>query len=203
MLGQAQMGGAKPPIEDPDGPEDASPEEQEVYQNFVEAGMEVIMTPEGEPEQAIMETLKGNYPGPLAQLFADADPPLRPLDAAPIDPLAVAAVSVILEIENILGDSDVDLANEIVFHAGKELIEVLGETSENAKIHNYDENDLEVAFYRAIDLYRISSKRIDNAGLSQEFEQFVAANQEGEFAGLDQGEERQPQAQPQPAPGAV
>lgn len=187
MLGSSQMKGGgetgkKPPIEDPNGEDPrqpASEEEQAQYQAYVEAGLEVIMTEDGRPEDWVLGLLRGEYDANAEQRFAEADPPLRPLDQAPIDPLAVAAVSVLLEIEDIAGQGGAELADEIVYNGGSEIMSVLAEASEAAGVYDYNESDLEVAFYRAVDLYRITSNRIDPENLKKEFGAFVAAEQGG------------------------
>lgn len=187
MLGSAQMNGGgepakKPPIEDPNGEDPrqpASEEEQAQYQAYVEAGLEVVMTEDGKPEDWVLGLLRGEYDDNAQKRFAEADPPLRPLDQAPIDPLAVTAVSVLLEIEDIAGQGGAELADEIRFNGGAEIMSVLAEASEAAGIHDYSEDDLEVAFYRAVDLYRITSNLVDPENLKREFGAFVAAEQGG------------------------
>lgn len=187
MLGSAQMSGGaepakKPPIEDPNGDDPrqpASEEEQAAYQAYVEAGIEVIMTEDGQPEDWVLGLLRGEYDENAQKRFAKADPPLRPLDKAPVDALAVATISVLLEIEDIAGQGGAELADEIVYNGGAEIMSVMAEASEAAGIHDYSEDDLEVAFYRAVDLYRITSSRIDPENLKKEFGAFVAAEQGG------------------------
>ena len=194
MLGKAMMDGAPPgpaPEQQPapggdeptDGREPASPEEQAAYEGYVNAAMEVIMGDGGEPDPMVLANLKGEYDQATAQRFAKADPPLRPLDKAPIDPLAAATVAVLLQIEDIAAQSGAELQDEIVYNGGAEIMSVLTEISETAGIHTYSDDDLEVAWYRGCDLYRISSQRVDPEQLKQEFGAFIEADKAGAFEG--------------------
>ena len=83
-------------------------------------------------------------------------------------------------------------------HAGQEILEQLADIAEAANIHDFQEEELEGAFYRATDLYRISSSRVDPESLSQEFGQVQQADQQGTLGQLLPGiEQRMQQGQPE------
>jgi hypothetical protein len=134
-----------------------------------------------EPDPAVLANLKGEYSEQVQQRFAKADPPLRSLQEAPIDPLAVATVDVLLQIEDIAAQAGADLQDDIVYNGGSHVMEILTDISEQEGIHDYSEEDQETAFYRAVDLYRVSSGRVDQQNLGKEFGAFVDADKAGGF----------------------
>jgi hypothetical protein len=175
-----QAGGAQA---ESDGPEQATPEEQKAYEAYVNAALEAVLTGDGQPEPAVLASLKGEYDQATAERFAAAEPPIRTLQEAPIDPLAATTVAALLQVEDIAAQSGVELADEIVFNGGAEVLAVLADMSETAGIHSYSEDDIETAVYRAVDLYRISSSRVNPDQLKQEFGAFIEADRAGAFEG--------------------
>lgn len=171
---------ARPPVEDPSGGgmQEATPEEQEAYEAYVSAGMEIIYPEEGGVNPVLLKLLQAEYDDQTQQRFAQAEPPLRD---HPVDALAVAAVTVVLQIEDIAAQNDGELADEIVYNGGAELLGQLADISSEANFHDYPEKDVEGAWYRALDLYRISSSRVDPEALKQGFGTLVEANQQGQL----------------------
>lgn len=166
-----------------------SPEEQAQYDKFMTNALEIIY-PQGEEAQvseAVLNDLSGKPDPEAAQLFAEADPPV---EASAIDNLASSTVQIVLMLEGSAQEAGADIADDVVFHAGKDILEELAEVAEAAGIYDYDEKEMEGAFYRALDLYRISSPRVDQQALSQEFQQIQRADQDGSLAqllpGIDQ-----------------
>jgi hypothetical protein len=186
------------PGDENEGTQQASPEEQQAYEQFVRAAMNRAF-PDGQDQSKdggvapdVMANLRGQYDQQTQQMFAKADPPLRPLEKAPIDPLAVATASLVITTEQSLqlNDPSNDLQNQIVYHGGKELMEQLAQVSAAAKVQDYDEANLETAFYRAVDLYRVASSRVDQQALAQQFGGVVQADRQGAFdsgSGQDAG----------------
>lgn len=179
--GEAQQ---DPAAAEPEG--NVTPEEQEAYDRFVMNGMEVIYPKEGGVSPAVMAHLGGKFED-VAEVFAQAEPPLQP---GPIDNLAVAAVAVVLMLEASAGQAGAEVSDDIVFHGGVELVEQLADVAEAAQVHNYSEEEQEGALYRAIDLYRVSSGRVDQESLKGEFGQVVEADRAGQLGSILPGIEQ-------------
>lgn len=206
-----------------EGQEPATPEEQQLYEQFVTQAMDVIYPPDqkGQVSPQIMADLKGQLDGKAAQLFEGAEPPLA---GTPQDNVAATAVVLTIVIDGALGYSKVaresdqqsqqmppeqqsgegapDM-NAVLLHGGKAIIEELVEVAEAAKIHEFSEQDMEGIVYRAMDLYRVASENsgnpgYDKAGLTREFEGLVQADREGKLSsvlpGLPGGAPMQQQA---------
>lgn len=189
--GMAPQGAPQQPQAGGDEQPNVTPEEQAVYDKFMDNGLNLIY-PQGEGEQAqvspaVLDDLAGKADPEAQQMFADAQPPLQ---NTPVDNLASATVQIVLMLEASAEQSGAQIPDEIIFHAGKDLLEELGEVSEAAGIHDFSEEELEGAFYRALDLYRISSPRVDQQSLSQEFQEIQRADQDGSLSqllpGIDQ-----------------
>lgn len=166
-----------------------SPEEQAQYDKFMNNALEIIF-PQGEEAQvseAVLNDLSGKPDPEAAQLFAEAQPPL---EQSPIDNLASSTVQIVLMLEGSAQQSGAEIADDVVFHAGKDILEHLAEVAEAAGIYDYQEEEMEGAFFRALDLYRISSPRVDQQALTQEFQQIQRADQDGSLSqllpGIDQ-----------------
>lgn len=183
-----------------------TPEEQAMYDQFV-GNAEQIIFPDGEDGQPtaspmILAQLRGEFDPEAMEAFAAAEPPLA---QSPTDSLAGTAVMLVLVLENSMAASgmqiDPDTLDTVIFHAGAEILQGLGEVAEAADIHAYTEEELEAALYRALDLYRISSGRIDQDALKQQFGQIVEADKAGTLGQLLPGIEQRMQPGDQGAQG--
>tara|TARA_R110000868_G_scaffold34552_10_gene124791 strand:+ start:4655 stop:5302 length:648 start_codon:yes stop_codon:yes gene_type:complete len=188
----------QPGITDPDEQAaNVTPEEQAAYDKFVGNAME-IMYPQGQQAQVaqtIVAQLSGEQSDEAAKMFAEAQPPLG---NTPIDNLAATTTMIVVTLEDSAAQSGADIPDEVVMHAGQEILEQLADIAEAANIHDFQEEELEGAFYRATDLYRISSSRVDPESLSQEFGQVQQADQQGTLGQLLPGiEQRMQQGQPE------
>lgn len=241
-LGMAQpmaaaQGAPQPDMsEDVDGGAPASPEEQQLYEKFVGAALDIIY-PKGENAKVspqIVDDLKGDVDPKVMSMFENADPPLasNPLDMVP----AEAVMLTILIDENLglsalkmqareddtggeepagkeddgageygmtgreddpngeepAGQED-DGAGEyggkpdydaVLMHAGKAIFEELIDVAEAAGLHDFTEQEIEGAWFRAMDLYRTAAETIGKTGydpeaLKAEFGQIVEANKAG------------------------
>lgn len=173
---QAQMGSDMP--ESGEG-EPASPEEQAIYDRFVRTVMGVIY-PEG-PEQvspAIMQNLQGQFDERAQAMFAEAVPPVQP---TPTDSMAQTAVLLTLAVESAIERAGQQIPDEVLFHAGTEVLEMLAELAEAAGIADLSDDELNAVTLRAMDLYRVSSPRVDPQALTAEFEQIIAADRQGKI----------------------
>lgn len=160
------------------GGEQASPEEQAAYEQFVKNGLELIY-PAGEEAAVapqIIADLKGEFSPDVAAMFEKAEPALAP---GPIDNLAVTTVTVILMLEGSAAEAGKPINHEIEYAAGSEIMGELATVAQAAGIHDYSDKEMEGAWYRGVDLWRVSSPAADQEALSQEFGQVVQADREG------------------------
>lgn len=172
-----------------DAPEEAaSPEEQAMYDQVVNQALDTI-TPEGQdqPQPAIVAQLRGEFPPQVQELFANAEPPI---DGNPLDAAAVTACMLVAMTERrIEAQTKTQIPNDVMYHAGAEVVEYVANLSDALGLHDFSEEDIERVFYRALDLYRTISPRADQDALSGEFEQIIAADQQGQLGALLPGVE--------------
>lgn len=146
-----------------------TPEEQAAYDQFVKNGMEVIYSDEG-----------GNVrPDILNRLRQHPDDPIHTL--------ANVAVWLTINVEQSAEQSGAQIDDDVLMHGGIALLEELAEVSGAAKIHTYDEKEVNAATLAAMDLYReamTQSGKIDPEQLKQEFGQIVAADKAGNVASV-------------------
>lgn len=166
-----------------DGEPNVSPEEQAQYDEFVENGLRIIYAEgqEAEVSPPLLAQLRGEFGEEVTAMFQGAEPPLG---SAPHDALSVTGAMIVLILDASADQAGAPVDDDVVMHAGVALLEELGEVSEAAGIADYSEQDLENAFYRAADLYRLVSPRMDQAALQSQFEQIVAADKAGELGAL-------------------
>lgn len=179
----------------PDGMEDATPEEQAMYDKLVTTALDFFV-PEGMDTIAppMVASLKGEFPEAVTQMFAQAEPPV---DANPLDAVAVTATVAVMMAEAEIEKGGQQIPNDVVFHAGAEVIEYAIAASEALKIHDFNEEDMERVTYRAMDLYRTAAPRADQEALAGEFEEVVAADRAGQLGALLPGVEGRAQPQQQ------
>lgn len=150
--------------EEPQGNE-ASPEEQAIYDQVVNNALEVIY-PKDESDLA---------PAIREALSAGDDPIMN---------LAMAAVSVVMGLVQSAKAAGQKIPGEVLFNAGSEIIELLAEAAEAFKIYDYSEEDMERALYRALDIYReqaTASGDLDPETLKQDFADLKAADDAGQL----------------------
>lgn len=157
---------------------EVSPEEQALYDQFVKTALYMIIYPEGQegasPE--ILDNLRGNFDEQAVQMFAEAQPPIAP---SPQDSVSVAAVLITLMVDAMGQQEGVDYPDDVVQHAGVAIVEELIEVSEAAKIYEFPEEEMDGILFRAIDLFRISSPRVDPEALKAQFGTLAQASKDG------------------------
>jgi hypothetical protein len=163
---------------DEQGMEQPTPEEQALYEKFVQTTAQVMMDGEQNAQfrPEIVNNLRGEFDPQVAKMFEGADPPISD---QPADALAVTGVIVTMIAEAQLAQAGTEIPHEIIYHAGTEVIGQLAEAAEAAGIADFSEEQIGDAFLRALDLYRQSSPNVDQQALSSEFEEIVAADREG------------------------
>ena len=158
---QAPAGGAPAPTQG-GGEEQSnvSPEEQKIYEQFVNNAFSVIYDEKSLPQ--IIESLKG--------------------DGNPVEGLANTAVGVVVRVQDSAEQAGQALPQEVVFNAGVEILEDLAGLSEKAGVHEFTPEELEGATFQAMDRYRELRGGADGAALAgakEDFNKIVAIDQAG------------------------
>ncbi len=137
-----------------------SPEEQAIYEQFVNNAFSVIYDEKSLP--SIIESLKG--------------------DGNPVEGLANTAVGVVVRVQDSAENAGQALPPEVIFNAGAEILEDLAGLAEKAGVHEFTPEEVEGAMFQAMDLYREMKGGADGAALSgakEDFSQIVALDQAG------------------------
>lgn len=180
-LGQEPAPNAPPQGSGDDG--QVGPEEQAMYDQFVNTALDIIYPEQGEQKvaAAILQNLKGELDPRISQLFEGAQPPLQ---QNPTDSLAATGVVVTIMTQESMGNGGAQVPADIILHAGAEILEILNELAEAAGIVNMTEDDLGDTSLRAMDLFRVASPTIDQEGLTAEFQQIVEADKAGNLGSI-------------------
>lgn len=121
----------------------ASPEEQRAYDEFVSRGMLLIYNRKFLP--SVLEMLQGN--------------------GDPVEGLATAAAQITKRVASSAKGAGKEIPPDVVFHGGTELFEDLASLSKDAGIKDFstDQDAFEAAYFRALDQYRMSSQQDGSA----------------------------------------
>ena len=156
------------PVEGDDEESNVSPEEQAQYDQFMQNAMEIIY-PKGEDAQVSPNIMKGLSATPKTPLLA----------------LASTAVSLVAGLRDSAKRAQSPISDEVLFHAGADLVAELAEIAEAAKIHEFSDDDVEKAFYLALDMYRSEAEQsgnIDKEAATQGWNEIVEADRNGTLA---------------------
>ena len=137
-----------------------SPDEQRIYDQFVNNAFSVIYDEKSLP--SIIESLKG--------------------DGNPVEGLANTAVGVVVRVQDSAEQAGQALPPEVVFNAGAEILEDLAGLAEKAGVHEFTPEELEGATFQAMDRYRELKGGADGtalAGAKEDFNKIVAIDQAG------------------------
>jgi hypothetical protein len=135
-----------------------TPEEQAQYDQFVKNGIKVIYSDNALPK--ILDTLTtGN----------------------PIDSLANTAVMIVKRLVDSAKKNNAEIAGDIIYHGGIEILEDLANLSEKAGIHSYTQKELETSTYRAMDLYRDMMGNVDQSMYQQDLQQLKQLDETGQL----------------------
>jgi hypothetical protein len=178
--GPAEEAGASPSpnevsdrLGDEEGMEQASPEEQAQYDQFVTNGMQVIY-----------DEKEGVRADILARLKESSDPK---------ENLANTTAWLVTMLETSAEKNGAQIDDAVVMHAGKELMEQLADVCQAANIHDFSDKDMEGAWYRGLDLYRETATqdgRVNPDQLKEQFGEIERADQEGRLNQLLPGFDR-------------
>lgn len=154
LMGQGQQMQSMPQDEG-----NVSPEEQDKYEAFVKNGMEIIYNKDIIPQ--------------LLQNVAQAP--------SPQEGLANAASLVVMRLEDSAEQNNVQVDGEIKMQGGLEIMEALTELVEAAGIHEYTEEEMEGAYYQAIDKYRETRQaqgKLNPADYEQDMQMLIQADRQ-------------------------
>jgi hypothetical protein len=161
-----------------------SPEEQAQYEQWVTNGMQLIYSKQTLPH--VMKLLSGGE--------------------KPTEGLANALAMVALRLDESAKEGGTEISGDVKLHGAQELLEQLAELAENAGIHEFSEEELEAAFYLALDIYRSTAQAngtLPVEDLKQDFNELVAADQQGRLdevlPGISEYAKRAPKPGQQPA----
>lgn len=165
--------------------EEATPEEQAMYDQVVKNAMRVI-SPDGD---TIAPEIKES-------LSASENPVLN---------LAMTTVSIVSGLVTSAMQAGQKIPGDILMPAGAEVLELLVEEAEALKLHDYSEEDMERAWYLAVDMYREQAKAagtLDEEALKADFTELERADQEGRLDQMLPGARQRAEqmAASQPAP---
>lgn len=166
----AMTQGAPAPQQQPAGNEDGeqpnvSPEEQEAYDQFMANALRIIYPEGGEEGQISPNVMKG----------------LQGSDN-PVMNLATTAVTIVTGLRDSAKRSNHMIDDAILFHGGQSVVEELADVADAAGIHDYSEDDLEQAWYVALDMYRSAGEQtgdVDKEALTQGWEAIKQADAQG------------------------
>ncbi len=127
---QAPAPGATAPTPEPTDGErpNVSPEEQAIYDQFVDNALSAIYDDKSLPQ--IIESLKG--------------------DGNPVDGLANTAVNVVVRVQDSAEQADQAISPDVVFNAGIEILEDLAELAATAGVHEFTAQEVEGATFQAM-----------------------------------------------------
>lgn len=156
-----------------------SPEEQEQYNQFMEKAADLIYTDDHEVEPTILEALRvpPETEGPEG-------------GSPPIMALANSAFQIVKKLDSSASEQGISISDDVLAHAGQEIVEEIGEVARAANIYDYDEDELTGAYLQAIDLFRdyaIASGRTSKETLVAQFGEIEEADKAGKLGDIMPG----------------
>lgn len=186
-------------VSDEEGGEQATPEEQAKYEEFVKTGYE-LMYSGGKVNPAILKMLDDD-PSDLVSVLGDAEEMQK---FSPVVALAATATIITLKACEKTGEKD----GTIILHGGKAILEDLVEIAGKAGVRDYSEDDMANAMRMGADLFREAGAKAGIVNLDEakgEWDEITAADREGrlgevvpQLAGAAAQEQQQGQQQPPP-----
>lgn len=190
------------------------------------AGLQSVMQPaEGMPQEPLPDGMEGEEPTPeeqamYEQVVNNALEVIYPADNDSIAPniveslsasenpvldLAMTTVSLVNGLVQSAKQAGQEIPGVVLLPAGGEVLELLVEAAEAKKIHDYSEEDMERAWYLAVDMYREQAKAagtLDEDALKADYAELEKADAEGRLDEVLPGarERAEKMAASQPAP---
>lgn len=159
--------------------EEATPEEQASYEQAMGLAMDMIYPKDqGKVAEPVLAHLQGKFDNDEKTLFAQADPPLG---ESPNDALSATAVMIVMMIDNAAEQAGHEIPDASLHQAGQEILGDLAEVMEAMTKQEIDQDAVDAAWYRALDLWRVASPRAQRqqGALQEGFEQVLAADKDG------------------------
>jgi hypothetical protein len=154
-----------------EGEEQATPDEQRMYDTLVNKAYEVIYQG-GKTNPQILKSLEGG--------------------GEPVDGLANTTAMVMMRLEDAGERQGKKFPPDVMLHAGVEVLEDLADLAGQAKIHKFNEEEIQGATYQALDIYRATRQKqgkLDMPAIQQDFQQIMEANKAGQLGELLPGVE--------------
>ncbi len=163
---------------------EATPEEQAQLQEFVTNGVHMMNTKEG--AKKIVQAIQ-----------ADGDP---------VTGLATAVSAIIMRLEDSAEKKGVEIDSDILMHGGAELMSVAADLSKQVGAHQFTDEEIEAAAYKAIDMYRVTRQeqgKLDQQAIGEDLQMLQAAEQQGGLESVLPGISQAVQGMDQPAAPGV
>ena len=172
---QQPMQPQQPAAESGEEAPNVSAEEQNAYNQFVANGH--LMIYDGKTFPRMLDTLKGGDP---------------------VEALAMASATLVKQLSQSARKQGRGIPGDVMLHGGKELFEELAELQKDAGFANLEGEQLEGAWYRALDLFRGMAEQdgsLDMQAVNQDMQTLVQADQQGTLDQIMPGVTRTSQTQ--------
>jgi len=148
-----------------EGTVEATPEEQALLEKFVKKAWELTYADNTFPQ--VVEMLSGGGEG-----------------GDPVKGLAMATDMIVAKVAMAAEEAGEQIAPDVLYHAGADVLEDLAEISRVGKIKDYsqDPDGLESAWFQALDLYRDrlqKSGKLDQQSANADMQKLMRADQDG------------------------
>lgn len=138
-------------------------EEQQQYDTFVNNGMRIMYGEDGKVEPEILKRLSTGK--------------------EPIQTLAQTTVWLTMLLEQDAKRNGLEISDDVLFHAGRELFGQLADVDQAMGIHDFKEAELQGAWYNTLDMYREANSdegdRFNPEEAAAAFEALNEADKEG------------------------
>lgn len=135
-----------------------TPEEQAQYDDFMDKLLQVAYNAKFFPQ--VLDRIKGG--------------------SDPREGLASVTVAIVKRVADAAKQSGKPFSTDVVFNGGAELLEDLADTAGKAGVHDFSQDELEGALYRAMDIYREQGGDLSqDPNIQADFGQLMQADQAG------------------------
>ncbi|WP_022727211.1 hypothetical protein [Fodinicurvata sediminis] len=159
--GQGQRRGRNPdPSRQSRQKRNVSPEMQAQYNRFVVNGMNLIYDEQAMPQ--LLNAIEG--------------------DGNPIEGLGQTTATVTMRLEDSAEGQGNEIPVSVKYHGTSELLSLMVELAETAGIHEFSQDEMESAWFIALDTYRVTRQqqgKLNTEALEREFQVMKQADQEG------------------------
>jgi len=142
------------------GEPNVTPEEQELYDQVVDNAYQIIYDPKTTENLLSRISQSGN----------------------PVEGLASVAFMVVTTLENSADQAGMPIPQDVLFHAGIEILEEIAEFAEEKGVHSFSDEEIEQALFSALDMYGAQAERsgkVDKESAQAEFAAIEKADKDG------------------------